>query len=116
MNETIKVEHEEANSRFVIKLEGGADSAARPSSLAVSAASIEGRGAAVLQYVLRGKVMDMTHTYVPVSHRGQGLADKLTKAGFEYAREHGLTVIPTCPYISETYLHRHKEYLNLVEK
>ena len=95
MDTLFEVQHEQGNNQFVIKLEG-AD--------------------AVLQYLPRGKTMDMTYTYVPVAYRGKGLADKLCQAAFEYAKQNSLTVIPSCPYIGLTYLRRHPEYHALVEK
>lgn len=44
-------------------------------------------------------VMDIQHTYVPESGRGHGVADALADAAFDYARDHGLKVVPTCPFI-----------------
>ncbi len=70
---------------------------------------------AVLNYHLQENVIDFYHTFVPESGRGKGIAEKLVKAGFEYAREQKLKVIPTCPYISGTFLNRHPEYQPLVE-
>jgi uncharacterized protein len=60
---------------------------------------------AFLQYHLaqlgEGKtVMDMAHTFVPVSKRGMGLAAKLCDAAFAHAQSRSLPVIPTCSYIS----------------
>jgi len=45
-------------------------------------------------------VMDMVHTYVPRSKRGQGLAARLCDAAFAHARSRGMRVVPTCSYIS----------------
>jgi GNAT superfamily N-acetyltransferase len=45
-------------------------------------------------------VMDMVHTYVPRSKRGQGLAARLCDAAFAHARGRGMRVLPTCSYIS----------------
>jgi hypothetical protein len=77
--------------------------------------SIEMDGAeAVLMYLPVGEDrLDFKDTYVPPQHRGHGVAAALARAAFEYAREHGYRVIPTCPYI-ETYLKRHPEYQDLV--
>jgi uncharacterized protein len=64
-------------------------------------------GEAFLQYRLldgRGApaaaVMDLVHTYVPRSKRGQGLAARLCDAAFAHARARGMRVLPTCSYIS----------------
>jgi uncharacterized protein len=57
--------------------------------------------------------MDFDYTYVPKSHRGQGMADKLVKAGLEHAREKNCKVIPSCPVV-ETYVKRHTDYEDIV--
>lgn len=59
-------------------------------------------------------VMEMAHTYVPGSKRGRGLAARLCDAAFAHARERGMRVLPTCSYISETYLPRNPEWNELV--
>jgi uncharacterized protein len=58
-------------------------------------------------------VMDFEYTFVPESSRGQGLADHLVKTGFEFAREQGKKVVPSCPVVS-TYAKRHPEYKHLI--
>lgn len=55
------------------------------------------------------------HTFVPPALEGRGIAGQLAKHGLEYAREHGLAVVPQCPYI-RSYIERHPEYQDLVEK
>ena len=79
--------------------------------------SIELDGAeAVLMYLPVGEdALDFKDTYVPPEHRGRGVAAALAGSAFEYAKEHGYRVIPTCPYI-ETYLKRHPEYEDLVTR
>ncbi len=83
------VVHDEAAHRFCVKMEGYE---------------------ACLMYRLRGSDIDLYHTYVPEVFRGKGLAEKLCQAAFEYAKAKGLTVIPSCAYISGAYLKRHPEY------
>ncbi|XP_038897320.1 acetyltransferase At1g77540 [Benincasa hispida] len=63
---------------------------------------------AYLQYVIKngGKVMDMIHTFVPSSKRGLGLASHLCVAAFNHADANSLPVIPSCSYISDTFLPR----------
>ncbi|CAK4066290.1 unnamed protein product [Aphanomyces euteiches] len=51
-------------------------------------------------------VLDLQHTVVDPAGRGQGLAGKLCDAAFTFAQEQGYKVIPTCSYISDTYLKR----------
>ena len=69
---------------------------------------------AILEYHLDGNVMDFYHTYVPNSVRGKGIAEKIVTAGFEYARAKNLKVMPSCPYISATFLKRYPQYQSLV--
>ena len=90
-----EVLHDEAGHRFYIPLEGG--------------------GEALLQYRRQADTLDFYHTYVPEESREKGLAEKVVEAGFRYAQEHRLKVIPTCPYVSAAFLRKHKEFLPLVE-
>ena len=54
-------------------------------------------------------IISFTHTFVPEVHRNQGLAEKLIKAGFAYAQENNLSVIPGCETVSK-FLQAHPEY------
>ena len=94
MAEPIDVEHDEARSRFVVTLQGYE---------------------ALLMYRRDGGQLDLYHTYVPEVFRGKGVADRLCKAAFEYAKTHRLTVTPSCSYISGAYLKRHPEYQPLTK-
>ncbi len=67
-------------------------------------------------YRLNGDEVDLYHTYVPEVFRGRGIAEKLCKTAFEYAKAHGMTVIPSCSYISDAYLKRHPEYETLTKR
>ncbi|KAJ8901187.1 hypothetical protein NDN08_007036 [Rhodosorus marinus] len=59
---------------------------------------------AYLEYnVLPDNNLDLLHTFVSPEHRGKGYAAIIVKGAFDYARENGLKVVPTCTYIS-TYL------------
>lgn len=82
-------------------------------------------GTAYVSYTLRssessGKtaqdVLDLEHTFVPDSFRGQGVAKRLCVAAFQHAKEKGLLVQPTCSYISDTFLPRNPEWNDLVVK
>ncbi|KAA8538454.1 hypothetical protein F0562_028000 [Nyssa sinensis] len=67
---------------------------------------------AYLQYELRdgGKVMDIVHTFVPTSKRGLGLASHLCVSAFTHAKSHSMSVIPTCSYVSDTFLPRNPSW------
>ncbi|KAG0569520.1 hypothetical protein KC19_6G096400 [Ceratodon purpureus] len=60
------------------------------------------------------EVMDVVHTYVPVRKRGLGIAGELCKAAFAHAREHKLLVLPSCSYVSDTFIPRHPECRDVV--
>ncbi|XP_076918374.1 acetyltransferase At1g77540-like [Bidens hawaiensis] len=60
------------------------------------------------------KVMDITHTFVPSSKRGLGLASHLAVAAFNHAQANALFVIPTCSYISDTFLARNPAWKSVV--
>ncbi|KAK9167554.1 hypothetical protein Scep_002745 [Stephania cephalantha] len=76
-----------------------------------------------LQYIIRdddddgggGVVMDMVHTFVPRRKRGQGLASHLCTAAFTHAQRHSFSVIPSCSYISDTFLPRNPSWASLVK-
>ncbi len=75
---------------------------------------VEGQEAYV-EYTQDGAVLDFGHTFVPTALRGRGLAERVVRAGFEYARRQGLTVVPSCPYVSGAFLRRHPEWRTLVD-
>ncbi len=89
MTDVVDVAHDKAGSRFCVKLQGYE---------------------ACLMYRQTGNELDLYHTYVPEVFRGRGMAEKLCKAAFEYAKAQQLIVIPSCSYISDAYLKRHPEY------
>ena len=69
-------------------------------------------GEAYLRYRSVGEdksVMQITDTAVPPAYRGQGIAEKLCDAAFDYARSEGLAVLPSCKYVRDHFLPRNKE-------
>ncbi|KAJ4837090.1 hypothetical protein Tsubulata_033515 [Turnera subulata] len=73
--------------------------------------------AAYLEYVVvgkDGKVMDILHTYVPPSKRGLGLASHLCLAAFNHAKSHSFSIIPSCSYVSDTFLPKNPSWNSLV--
>ncbi|WP_235263553.1 GNAT family N-acetyltransferase [Nitrincola sp. A-D6] len=63
---------------------------------------------AVLDYVIRGTRINFTHTYVPESLRGRGLAEQLVRAGLAWAREHDYQIEASCWYVGK-FLKREEE-------
>jgi uncharacterized protein len=73
--------HEPARRRFVAGLDGA-----------------EG----VLEYRPAGEgVLDYYHTYVPQRLRGRGIASRLVAFALEHAREQGLRIVPSCPFVAK---------------
>jgi predicted GNAT family acetyltransferase len=70
-------------------------------------------GTALLRYAHEGPSLDMLHTEVPGTLEGKGYGGALAKAALDYAKDAGLKVIPSCPFVS-TYIRRHPEYQPLV--
>ena len=73
---------------------------------------IEGNEAYVL-YTEDKDTLDLYSTYTPTQLRGQGLAEKVVLAAFEYAKEKNLKIIPTCWYVKK-FLKKHIEYSSIV--
>lgn len=68
---------------------------------------------AVLEYELDGNRMVFTHTGVPEPLEGQGVASQIARTALDYAREHGLKVVPACEFM-RVYIRRHRDYRDLV--
>lgn len=68
---------------------------------------------AILQYERTGDHIALVHTEVPDDMEGRGIGSLLTKTALEYARENGLAVIPSCPFVS-SYIGGHPEYRDLI--
>lgn len=57
-------------------------------------------GEAKIDYTQYGdKYIDYTHTYVPEESREQGVATELAEYAIGYARENGLRVKASCPFM-----------------
>lgn len=61
------------------------------------------------------EVMDFTHTYVPESARGKGVANKLIEEGLCFAEENGKKVIASCPVVKK-YIHKNPDYHKLLKE
>src|SRR5690606_37694288 len=57
-------------------------------------------------------VLVADHTYVPPSHRGAGIAERLVDALIAGARADGNTSLPTCSYVAAQF-RRHPEWADL---
>ena len=63
---------------------------------------------AELLYRLRNGRLIIVHTEVPVELEGHGTGGKLIRAAVDYAAEHGLAVVPSCPF-AQSWLDRHPD-------
>lgn len=70
-------------------------------------------GKALLHYECQGDKLNFHHTFVPLELRGKGLAEKIVEAGFQYADQNKLKVIPSCPYVARLVM-KNPEWKRLV--
>jgi predicted GNAT family acetyltransferase len=82
------VQHDPEHSRFFVPLEDG--------------------DAELFYTAFSDDVIDLQHTEVPQSGKGHGVGDALVRAALAYARDSGLGVIATCPYV-RAWLRRHPD-------
>lgn len=82
------VQHDPANSRFLVHLDDGE--------------------AQLIYTPFSEDILELQHTEVPPSGQGHGVGDALVRAALAYARENGLRVVATCPYV-QAWLRRHPE-------
>src|SRR6478609_7555973 len=69
---------------------------------------------AFTEYVIHDGAMVLPHTVVPPAFEGRGVGSALAKAALGYARDHGLTVKPKCPFIAG-YIGKHPEWADIVD-
>ncbi len=72
-----------------------------------------GKQTAFLAYRVADDLITFTHTQVPPALEGRGIGTTLVKAGVEYAREHGLRIVPQCPFVAE-FIRNHPQYTSLL--
>ncbi|HZZ32082.1 MAG TPA: GNAT family N-acetyltransferase [Phenylobacterium sp.] len=69
---------------------------------------------AFAEYVLHNGSIVLPHTVVPPAFEGKGVGSALARTALGYARQHGLTVKPSCPFIAG-YIKTHPEWQDLVD-
>ena len=72
-----------------------------------------GDDVAFAEYRLHDGVVTLPHTVVPPAFEGKGVGSLLARTALDWAREQGLEVIPSCPFIG-AYVTRHAQYHDLV--
>lgn len=71
-------------------------------------------GTAILEYRLDGDAIAFTHTEVPEPARGRGVGTALARTALDYAEEHGLRVLPQCPFVA-SFVRDNPRYQHLIE-
>lgn len=66
----------------------------------------------VVDYLLDGDTMTITHTIVPAPIGGRGIAAALVRAALDHARAQGWRVVPRCAY-ADAWMRHHPEYEGL---
>jgi uncharacterized protein len=91
----LTVKHEKEYQQFTVKLEDEKE--------------------AELAYAMPEQdTIDFTHTYVPKTARGQGIAQQMIEEGLCFARDNGYLVIATCPAVKK-YIHSNPEHQHLLK-
>lgn len=76
--------------------------------------TVDGRLAALAQYIPTPELVVFTHTETDPSFEGQGVASQLVRWALDDVRARGLRVLPVCPFVT-AYIGRHgDEYGDLV--
>jgi predicted GNAT family acetyltransferase len=74
---------------------------------------VDGERAGFAAYKLHPDRIVFLHTEIDDAYEGRGLGGTLVKAALDSARERGLRVVPTCPFVKR-YIERHPVYADLV--
>jgi predicted GNAT family acetyltransferase len=74
---------------------------------------VDGALAGFATYRLRDGVIEYLHTEVRDEFEGHGLGGRLAAAALDHARDRGLSVVPTCPFI-KSFINDNEEYSDLL--
>jgi predicted GNAT family acetyltransferase len=74
---------------------------------------VDGEVAGFVTYRRQPGQIEFVHTEIDDRFEGHGLGSKLVAFALDDAREHGLAVLPSCPFV-KGYIQRHREYAGLV--
>ena len=75
--------------------------------------TLDGLAAGHLAYLLRPGLIALVHTEIDERFEGHGLGSSVIRFALEDARERGLAVLPSCPFV-KSFIERHREYADLV--
>lgn len=65
--------------------------------------------------LIKDGVVNVNHTYVDPSLRGQGIASQLMNEVYHYSKKLGYKVVATCPY-AVTWFKKHKEFTDIIDE
>ncbi len=74
---------------------------------------LDGEPAGFAAYRAKPGLIAFIHTEVDDAFEGQGVGSALVSQALDDARRKGLEVLPFCPFVN-SYIHRHREYADLV--
>jgi len=87
------VQHDPTRHRFILEVPGGT--------------------AELVYRRLDDRTVELVHTGVPEEAAGQGIAGRLAKAAFSWARQNQMQLVITCPFVTK-WLERHPEERDLL--
>lgn len=93
MSDLPKVTHQPENSLFAIQIDGDM---------------------AYQEYIQTKTDLVITHTEVPKQLEGKGLGSLLAKNALQYAEEHGLKLMPLCPFMAAYIRKNYENYKHLL--
>lgn len=68
---------------------------------------------AFAEYQILEEGLLLPHTVVPDAFAGKGVGSALAVTALSYARDHGMKVLPRCPFIAG-YIKKHPEWHSIV--
>ena len=78
--------------------------------------SEDGEQLGVMQIGITGKDLIAFHTEVSPDKKGKGIGKILLETMVDYARGHGLKVIPLCPYVYAQFKRNNEKYADIWKK
>jgi uncharacterized protein len=77
-------------------------------------AVVDGRVAALAEFMQTPELIIFTHTETDPTFEGQGVASQLVRWALEDARTRGYSVLPVCPFVSGLIARHPADYADLV--
>lgn len=74
---------------------------------------VDGELAALITYGRNQHQIALTHTETEPGFEGKGYGKQTAEFALDWAREHGVEVLPFCPFVRD-YIAKHPEQLDLV--